>query len=55
MQTAFFRLSEVLPFEEAVRSFKEEVVKSYGKRGEEVVQRNLRSDRALGHADLRPP
>lgn len=48
MQTAFFRLSGVLPFEEAMRSFKNEVVKSYSKRGDEVVQKNLKSvDMAL--------
>jgi len=48
MQTAFFRLSEVLPFEEAMRSFKEEVVRSYSKRGDDVVQKNLNSvDMAL--------
>eukprot|EP00929_Paragymnodinium_shiwhaense_P122117 TRINITY_DN946_c0_g3_i1.p1 TRINITY_DN946_c0_g3~~TRINITY_DN946_c0_g3_i1.p1 ORF type:complete len:1967 (+),score=555.50 TRINITY_DN946_c0_g3_i1:774-5903(+) len=48
MQTAFFRLSNVLPFEEAMENFRKEVVKSYSKRGEEVVQKNLESiDMAL--------
>jgi len=48
MQTAFFRLSEVLPFEEAMKAFKKEVVHSYSKRGDDVVQKNLLSvDMAL--------
>jgi homodimeric pyruvate:ferredoxin (flavodoxin) oxidoreductase len=49
MQTAFFRLSGVLPFEEAVKLFKEAIHKSYGAKGEKVVKKNWDMvDAALG-------
>lgn len=49
MQTAFFRLSGVLPFEEAVKLFKDAIKKSYGAKGEKVVQKNWDMvDAALG-------
>jgi pyruvate-ferredoxin/flavodoxin oxidoreductase len=41
MQTAFFRLAKVLPFEEAVRLLKDSIVKTYGKKGDKVVKMNL--------------
>lgn len=40
MQTAFFKLSNVIPIEDAVKYLKESIVKSYGKKGEKVVQMN---------------
>jgi pyruvate-ferredoxin/flavodoxin oxidoreductase len=40
MQTVFFKLSGVLPVEEAIVRLKEAIVKSYGKQGEKVVQMN---------------
>jgi pyruvate-ferredoxin/flavodoxin oxidoreductase len=40
MQTCFFAISGVLPREEAIRKIKESIIKSYGKKGEEVVNRN---------------
>ncbi len=40
MQTCFFAISGVLPREEAIAKIKETIKKSYGKRGEAVVQRN---------------
>jgi pyruvate-ferredoxin/flavodoxin oxidoreductase len=41
MQTCFFAISGVLPREEAIESIKEAIRKTYGKRGEAVVQRNF--------------
>ncbi len=40
MQPCFFHLSGVLPAEEAISRIKDFVKKSYGKRGDAVVQRN---------------
>ena len=39
-QAAFFKLSEVIPLEDAIRLNKEAVVKSYGKKGEKIVSMN---------------
>ena len=41
MQPCFFKLSGVLPEEEAITAIKKFVEKTYGKRGEKVVQRNF--------------
>jgi pyruvate-ferredoxin/flavodoxin oxidoreductase len=50
MQPCFFALSKVLPREDAVAAMKKAVVKTYGKRGEAVVQRNCAAiDQALDH------
>lgn len=40
MQSAFFKLAEVIPYEKAVYEMKKAVVKAYGKKGEEVVKMN---------------
>ena len=40
MQSAFFKLSEVLPLEDAVKFLKNSIVKTYGKKGEKVVSMN---------------
>ncbi|MEP4076426.1 pyruvate:ferredoxin (flavodoxin) oxidoreductase [Haloferula sp.] len=40
MQTCFFQLAGVLPAEEAIAMIKEAIQKTYGKRGEIVVQTN---------------
>jgi pyruvate-ferredoxin/flavodoxin oxidoreductase len=39
-QAAFFKLANVIPYEDAEKYLKEAVVKSYGKKGEKVVQMN---------------
>ena len=53
MQTCFFALSGVLPRELALDRIRQAVEKSYGKRGSEVVRRNLAAiDRTL--ENLRP-
>jgi pyruvate-ferredoxin/flavodoxin oxidoreductase len=50
MQTCFFAISGVLPREEAIGKIKESIVKTYGRRGEAVVQRNFAAvDHTLEH------
>ena len=41
MQTCFFAISGVLPRDEAIEQIKYSIKKTYGKRGEAVVQRNF--------------
>ena len=48
MQTCFFALAGVLPQEEAIAKIKAAIRKTYGKKGEEIVQMNMRAvDAAL--------
>jgi pyruvate-ferredoxin/flavodoxin oxidoreductase len=50
MQTCFFALSGVLPREEAIAAIKHSIEKSYGKRGQAVIERNFAAvDAALAH------
>lgn len=50
MQVCFFSVSGVLPREEAIGAIKEAIRKTYAKKGEEVVQRNLEAvDQTLAH------
>ncbi|MCE5253432.1 MAG: pyruvate:ferredoxin (flavodoxin) oxidoreductase [Actinomycetia bacterium] len=50
MQTCFFYLSNIIPPEEAVAAIKKAIDKSYGKRGEKVVQMNYNAvDQALAN------
>lgn len=50
MQVCFFALSGVLPKKEAIEAIKESIRKTYGKKGEEVVQMNLKAvDNTLAH------
>ena len=50
MQTCFFALSKVLPRDEAIAAIKHAIEKTYGKRGEAVVQKNFAAvDDALAH------
>jgi len=50
MQTCFFAISGVLPREEAITAIKKAIKKTYGKRGEAVVQQNYAAvDQALAH------
>ena len=50
MQVCFFALSGVLPKDEAIESIKHSIQKTYGKKGEEVVQMNLKAvDNTLAH------
>jgi len=48
MQTAFFVIAEIIPKEEAIKSIKAEIKKTYGKKGEQVVEMNYAAvDKAL--------
>lgn len=40
LQSAFFRITEVIPIELAVEQMKKFIVKSYGKKGQDVVDKN---------------
>lgn len=40
MQSAFFKVSGVIPFEKAVDEMKKAIYKSYGRKGEEIVKMN---------------
>ncbi|WFA09162.1 pyruvate:ferredoxin (flavodoxin) oxidoreductase [Tissierella sp. Yu-01] len=40
MQSAFFKLAEVLPIDEAVEHLKKSIVDAYGKKGEKIVNMN---------------
>ncbi|SHH43722.1 pyruvate-ferredoxin/flavodoxin oxidoreductase [Clostridium collagenovorans DSM 3089] len=40
MQSAFFKLANIIPMEDAVKYLKDAVVTSYGKKGEKVVKMN---------------
>jgi pyruvate-ferredoxin/flavodoxin oxidoreductase len=43
LQTCFFALSGVLPREQAIEQIKKAIRKTYGEKGEEVVQQNFRA------------
>ena len=50
MQTCFFAISGVLPKDEAITRIKDAIQKTYGKRGQVVVDRNFAAvDAALSH------
>ena len=40
MQSAFFKIANIIPVEEAVKHLKDSVVSSYGKKGEKIVKMN---------------
>ena len=41
LQSAFFKITGILPYEDAVKYMKDAIVKSYGKKGENVVNMNF--------------
>jgi pyruvate-ferredoxin/flavodoxin oxidoreductase len=50
MQTCFFAISGVLPREEAIEHIKKSIKKTYGRKGDEVVQKNFAAvDHTLSH------
>jgi len=69
MQTAFFLISGVLPKEEAIKLIKESIVKTYGKKGQDIVDMNLKAveaainsieevkypDKVTGKLHMKPP
>ena len=40
MQTAFFKISNIIPLDDAIKAIKDAIQHSYGKKGEKVVQMN---------------
>jgi pyruvate-ferredoxin/flavodoxin oxidoreductase len=50
MQTCFFAISGILPREEAIAQIKKAIKKTYGKRGEKIVEQNWKAvDDTLAH------
>jgi pyruvate-ferredoxin/flavodoxin oxidoreductase len=48
MQVAFFKIANVIPVDDAIKFIKDSIVKTYGKKGEQIVNMNLAAvDRAL--------
>ncbi|NLJ05289.1 MAG: 4Fe-4S binding protein, partial [Exilispira sp.] len=40
MQSAFFKVTNIIPYEKAVENMKQAVEKTYGKKGEDIVKKN---------------
>ncbi|MCD7935944.1 MAG: pyruvate:ferredoxin (flavodoxin) oxidoreductase [Tannerellaceae bacterium] len=40
LQSAFFRITQVIPVDQAIEEMKKFIVKSYGKKGEDIVNKN---------------
>ncbi len=50
MQVCFFAISGILPFEEAITAIKASIKKTYGKKGDTIVNMNLQAvDHSLSH------
>jgi pyruvate-ferredoxin/flavodoxin oxidoreductase len=50
LQVCFFAISKVLPREEAIEAIRDSIRYTYGKKGEEVVQKNMQAvDATLAH------
>ena len=50
MQVCFFAISKVLPRDEAIEAIRKSIRDTYGKKGEEVVQKNMKAvDETLAH------
>ncbi|BCV20011.1 pyruvate:ferredoxin (flavodoxin) oxidoreductase [Moorella sp. Hama-1] len=48
MQTAFFKIANVIPAEDAIKYIKDSIVKTYGKKGDRILNMNFAAvDRAL--------
>ena len=43
MQSAFFKIAEVIPYDFAVEKMKEAIVKTFGKKGEDIVNMNYQA------------
>lgn len=50
MQSAFFKLSNIMPYDKAMEAMKEAVLKSYSKAGQQVVEMNFRAIELGGQA-----
>ena len=50
MQVCFFAISKVLPRDEAIEAIRESIRYTYGRKGEDVVQKNMQAvDETLAH------
>jgi len=50
LQVCFFAISRVLPREEAIEAIRKSIRDTYGRKGEEIVQKNMRAvDETLAH------
>jgi pyruvate-ferredoxin/flavodoxin oxidoreductase len=50
LQVCFFAISKVLPGEQAIESIRKSIRNTYGKKGEEIVQKNMKAvDETLAH------
>src|SRR5271169_1966583 len=50
LQVCFFAISAVLPGEQAIKAIRKSIRDSYGKKGEEIVQKNMKAvDETLAH------
>ncbi len=43
MQAAFFKIANVIPYEKAIEQMKKAIVKSFGKKGEDIVNMNYKA------------
>jgi len=50
MQAAFFKLANIIPEEEAIKQLKKSVEKMYGKKGQNIVDMNIRAIDRAGEA-----
>ncbi len=69
MQTCFFAISGILPKEEAIQAIKDSIVRTYGKKGDEIVRMNIQAvqntvdnlhelkiaEKITATRDIRPP
>src|SRR5438874_12847251 len=50
MQVCFFAISKVLPRDEAIEAIRQSIRHTYGRKGEDVVQKNMKAvDETLAH------
>jgi pyruvate-ferredoxin/flavodoxin oxidoreductase len=56
LQSAFFKITNIIPYEDAVKYMKDAIVKSYGKKGENVVNMNYAAvDRGGEYTEVKVP
>lgn len=54
MQSAFFKIAEVIPYSQAVDEMKKAIVKTFGKKGEEIVKMNQAAVERGGNVESVP-
>lgn len=56
LQSAFFKITNIIPYEDAVKYMKDAIVKSYGKKGENIVNMNYAAvDRGGEYSKIQVP